>query len=159
MSKTVGTATYWFTYRSSADADWHVVLSTPDECPWLENAEGVTLPQKHLVVLDRRAPVDRLPVVLLHELMHAELSAPGDGTTLGHILSCEPDAVPELEEALVSYLAPKITSALTRNGFLRLPKVPKLAPQKTSDTAGHPRTKSRPKGAKPSAKGRACVLS
>jgi hypothetical protein len=149
-------ATYWFSFESSAHTQWHVVATTPEAFPWLEGAEGVCLSQKQVVAIDRSAPQDRAECVLVHEMLHAELSGPGDGTTLANVLGLTTENIADVEENLVSYLAPKIYQLFSANGFLKLPRLPKRETKTRHGTANprRPLSGGRSKGLGTHAKGR-----
>lgn len=112
--------TPWFRF-TSVSSDWTVVRGDEDEFPDLVGAEAVTLPTKSLVVVHENLTYPRACRAFIHELLHTDLSNPGESELLAVIFGCKVSTVKEREEYLVTYLAPRLADTLIRNQFLELP--------------------------------------
>lgn len=112
----------WFTL-SVGPSRWKVRIEDPETCSQLRDAdgsrlEGCCLSSESTIYLNGTLPADRLPDVMLHELLHGVLFVGGGDK------SCELTGA--LEERLVSSIAPTLTDALLRARMLKLPKLPRL---------------------------------
>lgn len=122
VTKTKGK--HWFSFAASG-TDWDVRIATEKDAPELAGSEGITDPSASTIYLDSGLVPSRRTVVLVHELLHALLSTPGEFKLMARILGCSPDEASAREEELVTHLAPKLCDALCRSGILKLPKAPK----------------------------------
>lgn len=122
MTKTKGK--HWFSF-AAAGTEWDIRIASEKDAPELASAEGFTDPASSTIYLDAGLVPSRRTVVLVHELLHALLSTPGEFKLMSRILGCSQEEASAREEELVTHLAPKLGDALARSGMLRLPKVPR----------------------------------
>ena len=74
------------------------------------------------ILIDDTVEPSRRIVVLIHEVLHACLNMPGSGSLMPHVFGCPFEKIADIEENVVSYLAPVLAGALCP--MLHLPKVP-----------------------------------
>lgn len=116
----------WFVYHSGSGIDWDVYLGTPEQFPQLEGRSAVTLPDSARIIVDASLPPSVRFLALVHEVCHAEVSAPGDPTSLASAFGCSADEVEATEERFIAFFAPRLAVGLLRNaGLQNLPKVPR----------------------------------
>ncbi len=111
----------WFTYEAVAGTVRVVRMSQTEHLP-LEGNEGISYPSRLLIVINEAIPYDRACRVAVHEIMHMDLSNPGESAILCLSLHCTSDVVGDREEDIVSHLAPRNADTLLRNRFLRFPR-------------------------------------
>ncbi len=102
---------------------WLVDSATLHECAGETEIEGLTNPAASEILIDDSAEVSRRVVIFLHEVLHACLNPPGAGALIPHIFGVKLERAGEVEENVVSHLAPILAGAL--GGVLRLPAAPK----------------------------------
>jgi len=117
-------ARHWFTLRTSG-GDYDVVLGTDKILKCLKGLEGHTDAGVGIIAIDEEATLSRLAVVLVHELLHAVLSAPADQGPLARVIGCRPKNLIAREEDIIALIAPRLADCLIRTGLLRLPPIPR----------------------------------
>lgn len=131
-----------------AGIEWRVDLCTTDEYPDLENRYGDADPDTCRIVIQSALARDKQRIVLIHEILHAMFTTPGEGTLIAKMLGIEEDAVDDAEELLVTHLAPKLADTLHRAKLLRVPRPPKQMttekPASTKRRAAKRAKRSRP---------------
>lgn len=114
----------WFEFLDSFDIKWEVYICKNDN-PYLQEASGYTDPETNKIYINEDGDLKKILVLLFHEIEHVSLSAPGDARVLSKIFGAKEDKLDEKEDLLVSFQAPRLFSILHKNGFLKLPEVPK----------------------------------
>lgn len=101
---------------------WLVDERTLTECAGDDQgAEGLMNDSaSEILILDTVEPTRRI-VVLIHEILHAALNPVGAGSLIPHIFGCPYEKIADIEENVVSHLAPVLAGAL--GNLLKLPKV------------------------------------
>lgn len=122
VTKTKGK--HWFSF-TAAGTEWSVIIAAEKDVPELAHAEGFTDPSSSTICLDSELVPSRRTVVLVHEMLHALLSTPGESKLMARILGCSQEDASAREEELVTHLAPKLCDALCRSGIFKLPRVPR----------------------------------
>lgn len=116
----------WFRTRIGG-ADWQVRFASYDVVQRLigRNCEGGTDPNTHTILLPWTLcdTPSRLKLVVLHELIHASCSGPGECHRLCKLLRCSEEELEDLEEDLCVHLTPLLVEAL--GSYWKLPKPPK----------------------------------
>lgn len=102
---------------------WLVDSETLYECAGSPEVEGLMNAAASEILIDDATETSRRTVVLLHEVLHACLNPPGAGALIPHIFGVKFAKVADVEENVVSHLAPILAGALGQ--VLRLPAVPK----------------------------------
>lgn len=115
---------HWFVARTIG-GDFDVLLATDKDVKDLRGNYGVMLPELGLIALDESSPQLKIVVTLVHEILHAVLSAPADSEITKRALNCDASELIDREEAIVALLAPRLTDCLLRSGLLRLPPIPR----------------------------------
>jgi hypothetical protein len=116
---------HWFSFVDGSETTWEVFIGDEKNIPQLDGVEGITLPQLSLIAIEGGQDVDRMRIILGHEMLHACMSLPGDLDAMAHLLNCTNEEVRDIEERIVGILAPRLFGILIRNGFLKFPKLPK----------------------------------
>ncbi len=111
----------WFSYEA-VPGTVKVVLANASEFDNLNTEEAASFPERMLIVVLDTLPYDRACRVIYHEMMHMDLSNPGEDNVLCLSLHCTQSEVAAREEDIVSHIAPRSADTLIRNNFLRLPK-------------------------------------
>lgn len=97
--------------------EWTVIRSTPTTHPELEDHEGLTVYDRHEILVNTdKVPTDRFPAVLFHELMHAA----GEISGASHVLEkwLDVENFDDVEEILIRTYGQAMFDTLTRNGWL-----------------------------------------
>lgn len=117
-------ARHWFTVRTTG-GDYDVVLGTATILKCLKTLEGHTDVDLGIIAINEEATLRRIAVVLVHELLHAILSAPADQGPFARIIGCRPKNLVAREEDIIAHIAPRLADSLLRSGLLRLPPIPR----------------------------------
>lgn len=116
----------WITLRDAFDISWNVYLCDPDD-PCLSDASAITYPDKNTIYVRNDGDSTRILVLLFHEILHVNFSAPGDPPLLKLIFGGKDvDKTRDREEAVVTFLAPRLFNMLVKNGMLIMPERPTI---------------------------------
>ena len=97
-----------------AGTQWRVKL-VPAGAKELEGALGLCDSDQATIYLNRDLPESLLRTTLMHEILHALLSTPGEVSLMARIFGCKESEVNQREEEFVTHIAPKLIDALTVN--------------------------------------------
>ena len=115
-------ATKWLEFRMGG-TEWTVLVGSVEEFPGLSEDEGYTDTNTSEIHIWEELKQSRKVSVLIHEMLHASLSAPGGGGQFARIAKCPEDEAHDREEAIVTHISPALVEGLLSAKILRAPRI------------------------------------
>lgn len=114
----------WTTIVDAFNITWTIYLCDSDD-PVLDDGSAIVYPDKNTIYVRSDGDPVKVSILLFHELLHVNFSAPGDPPVIRALLGTKDvDQTKEREENIVTFLAPRLYSLLIKNGMLKMPEKP-----------------------------------
>lgn len=111
----------WFRFKDQYSIDWVVFLCDSSD-PNLNEKDAITyITHNQIFVAEYPFNPKRTEILALHEILHVVFSGPGEPPITKKVLKAKDDNLMDKEESVVAYIAPKLFTILSQNGFLKFP--------------------------------------